>query len=375
MGCTRSPGPRSWPHRGGRGAVYAAAKSSSAAWHRPARPGPAPLTSVHQFEVWDFLLRFLSENSMVRRAGRAGAAAGAARRWTEESGGRGGGGGAGSVTRQRERGTASVSWIRRGGTSKGKPLDSPGLRPAGPQRSPGRRLPPAAPLSSPPDPGLIPGRRARRRRSRTFRWGASWGRGRAGRGRRRPGARRGPAWVQLRTRRRRRRARPRGRGRAGRGRRRRRRQGAAGSGRWTAPAGGGAPDGGGAAGTLGHLLAERGRRHPPGARAAATHRPGRAAPGGGARGRGAAPSARPAHPPPGPPSLPGAGIPTPVPRGPASRPGLPGEPGSRPELACIFPGPIWFSTALGVGDPSGQPTSLAMRFRVSEGQTLVSGKF
>ena len=46
----------------------------------PARPPPGParprLPRFTSLKLWDFLLRFLSENSMVRRAGRAGAAAG-----------------------------------------------------------------------------------------------------------------------------------------------------------------------------------------------------------------------------------------------------------------------------------------------------------
>lgn len=65
----------------GRGLFTRRPSPPSAARTPPARPGPARprLPRFTSLKLWDFLLRFLSENSMVRRAGRAGAAAGGGR--------------------------------------------------------------------------------------------------------------------------------------------------------------------------------------------------------------------------------------------------------------------------------------------------------
>lgn len=133
----QEPGPRSWPQRG-RGLFTRRPSPPSAARTPPARRARPRLPRLTSLKLCDFLLRFLSENSMVRRAGRAGAAAG---RRDGGSGGRGGGGAGSCHPAAGARGPRSVSWIRRGeAQAREKPLEpARGLRPAGPRgrRSPG----------------------------------------------------------------------------------------------------------------------------------------------------------------------------------------------------------------------------------------------
>lgn len=241
---TRGSG-RARPRRGARGRPGRAgpsARSAAPASRRCPRAGSLPrLTSL---KLWDFLLLFLSENSMVRARWRRGRRL---RRRLRRA----------RVTAAEPPGPRSAS--RSAGEAEGReepPRARPGV--ARPGRSCPRarlRLPgvlgdPSVPLHaaslfperSPPQPnfplGAGPG------------WGAElWG------------ARRGPPGLSLRTR-------PGGRGEP--------REGGGGgcgaaAGALTAPAGGGAAPAKGAAppGPRGHLLAEPGRRHPPGAAATA----------------------------------------------------------------------------------------------------------
>ena len=270
-----------------------------------------------------------------------------------------------------------------GGTGKGKTTRARrGLRPAGPggRRSPGRSCPLLAAAQRAPRPRLIPGCRARRHGSRTFRWGArSWGRGgggeggpglpalwalaagrpgrssgRGGGGERGPGdAAGGPRAAAAAAGCQPGRGADRPRGRRGAGRRRRRRDPGATCWRSAAAA----------------IPGDPGRRHPP------------AWPRGGAGGRGAALSARPAGPPvpPGPRALRGAGVRPPAPRGSASRGaaarGARLRAPSSPASPRRSPGPISFSTALRVGDPPGQPTPRLEIPGARGPDSLVSGKF
>lgn len=124
------------------------------------------------------------------------------------------------VTRQRERRDQGPSVESAGGRPReGKNHLEPsrGLRRAelGRRRFPGRSCPlPAAPRVPSTSPlTLAPSRLlGKPGRSRTFRWGASWGRGGRAGAAGAPGCRRWPAWAQLGTRRWRRRAWPWGRG-------------------------------------------------------------------------------------------------------------------------------------------------------------------
>lgn len=349
--------------RAGRGDVYAAPRSFLRRPHAPRLPR---LTSL---KLCDFLLRFLSENSMVRAgaggrgcgrgrpAGRprerrprrrrrrrrwllspgSGSARTKVRAWNPQGGGRGKG------KASSEPSGAAARGARREAPSREK-LPPPGGRPRRAQRA--------------PRPPLLPGACAGAAGA-NFPLGSELGAGRARRGG--PGL---PApWAQLRTRRRRRRARPRGRG----GRRR----GASRVGALTAPAGGGAPR-------------RRRRRRDPGAtcwRRAAAAIPGgpgrryppawpRGAPRRSRRPR-AAPSARPAGLAPGTRARPGAGVGESGRCFPGARLAAPSSPA--PPRRSL--GPILLETALGVGDPPGQPTP-CLQIRGVEGPgSLVLGKF
>lgn len=96
-GAGRAAAARGAGRRAGRGAVYAAPSPPSAARTPPARPGAARrLPRLTSLKLWDFLLLFLSENSMVLAGGRRRGLRPGGRPAGGGSGGRGGGGGAGS---------------------------------------------------------------------------------------------------------------------------------------------------------------------------------------------------------------------------------------------------------------------------------------
>lgn len=205
VGGVSSPGPElaAAPRAG---AAYAAAIPPRPL-ARPARPGPAPLTSVHQFEALGFPapLPLRELHGAAGGQGR-GLRPGAARRRDRERR-RGGGGGAGSCHRQWSAGPRSVSWIRRGRHKAGN--HSTLARGCGRRGRAGGALPGEGSSSWPlsalaPDLGSSPAAGPDATPEPNFPLGSELGAGRAGRGCRRPGARRGPAWVQLPTRRRRR---------------------------------------------------------------------------------------------------------------------------------------------------------------------------
>lgn len=242
----RAPGVEPAGGRGARGRVRGG--SAAPASRRCPRAGRLPrLTSL---KLWDFLLLFLSENSMVRARWRRGRRP---RRRLRRA----------RVTAAEPPGPRSASRSAGGRPSEGR--EEPPRAPAGgcgrglPGRScplARRRLPRVlgAPSVPPHAASLFPERRPPQP---NFPRGAGPGGGAELRG-----ARRGPPGLSLRTR-------PGGRGEP--------REGGGGggcgaaAGALTAPAGGGAAPAEGAAppGPRGHLLAEPGRRHPPGAAAAA----------------------------------------------------------------------------------------------------------
>ena len=147
---------------GGRGLFTRRPSPPSAARTPPARPGPAPLTSVHQFEALGFPAP-LPLRELHGAAGGQGRGCGR---------GRPGGGTEGAaaeaaaaalalVTRQRERGDQGPSLGSAGGRHKqGKNHSSPpggcGRRGRAGGALPGEVAPSWPPLSSPPDPGSSP---------------------------------------------------------------------------------------------------------------------------------------------------------------------------------------------------------------------------
>lgn len=146
----------------GRGLFTRQPSPPSAARTPPARPGPAPLTSVHQFEALGFPAP-LPLRELHGAAGGQGRGCGRGRPGggTERAAAEAAAAALALVTRQRERGDQGPSLGSAGGRHKqGKNHSSPpggcGRRGRAGGALPGEVAPSWPPLSSPPDPGSSP---------------------------------------------------------------------------------------------------------------------------------------------------------------------------------------------------------------------------